>query len=390
MTTVSIIIPAYNVEKYLYDCVNSVINQTYKNLDIILVDDGSVDKTADICDGLAEKDTRIRVFHKQNEGLSAARNDGIEHSKGGFICFLDGDDALHPRFVEKLLTVADEHVCDIAQCDYYTVRDHSSPAFDMKNTPVEIFAGEDSINAYYAHNYSTFNSACMKIYRRNLFADIRFPVGRLREDEFTTWKVLKEASRIVYLHEYLYLYTIRNDSIMGETNINTFLDGMDAFRERAEYYYEHGFLKAASRAYCDLINEIDKALGLRTDDAVLRDQLLRDRDETERLLQKLHYGFIFPFSRIPKDSSVAIYGAGKVGQAYYSQLMECDQFKDVLWVDAYSLRGNEQVESIDKLLLKNYDRIVVAVRDIGMAEDISNTLQSMGINSDKIVWGFAD
>lgn len=227
---VSIIIPIYKVEDFLEECVNSVINQTYKNLEIILVDDGSPDSCPEICDAFKNKDNRIKVIHKQNGGLSSARNAGIDFATGDWLMFFDSDDVLHPRTVERLLYCLDKSGdCKIAAFTY------------------QRFEEKYSFEEYNEENYRTLTYdeyvnvplnviACAKLYKTELFKNIRFPIGKLHEDEFTTWKVLALSPNILYLPEPLYFYRQRPGSIMAKKTQKNLEDALEALTERLEYF----------------------------------------------------------------------------------------------------------------------------------------------------------
>lgn len=383
---VSIIIPAFNVEKYIEKCVLSVRNQSYKDLDIIIIDDGSLDNTAQICDKLASDDSRIRVVHKTNEGLSAARNDGIDMAYGEYICFLDADDGIHPQFVEKLLNQIDKYNCDIAQCDYFAKRDNDFLFFETCSYNYELLDGREAIIKCYDENYSTYNTAWAKIYHRKLFETIRFPIGRIREDEFTTWKILLSADRIVYLHEFLYSYTIHKESIMGSHDVKKHIDGMEAFWERACFLQENKYFKEAAMTFRMLICEANIALDMLDDSCCERDRIIGVVKEAEGRIKDLYYGYVFPFSKVHEGASVAIYGAGQIGFEYYKQLEKCNYVGKILWVDTYSLRDNDMVMSIDSLIDNNIDYVVIAVKTQKTADSIRKMLVTLGFDNEVIIW----
>ncbi len=382
---VSIVIPAYNVKDYICDCVNSVIRQTYANLEIVLIDDGSTDGTDRICDRLAEKDNRIVVIHKNNEGLSAARNQGIEVAIGEYICFLDGDDMIHPKFIEKLMRVMVEYHCEIAQCDYFAARDCGPHFFDMIDSSLEIMSGIEAIKNSYDRDYSTYNSACMKIYQKSLFNAIRFPEGKLREDESTTWKILKEARKMIYLHEYLYLYLIRAGSIMSNKTIKNYTDGIEAFWEKAIYFRNNDMKQLSAKACDSVIREVDSALSQFGECESTKSFLLSYKEKAESVLFEMNIGIGFLFSRVPKGSNIAVYGAGRIGHLFYSQLKRMDYSSQIFWTDTYALRNNQLLTSIDSLIGDNIDYIVIAVEKEKVARDISDKLIRMGIDKKKII-----
>lgn len=229
----SVIIPIYNVEKYLTKCIESVINQTYKNIEIILVNDGSTDNSKAIIDKYSSIDSRIKVINKKNGGLSDARNVGIELAKGEYITFLDSDDWIELNMYEKLYKYIKQENADIVQCSYQKVYDEE--VNNQKNKEeVNIMSGEKSLYNLGEKTVVVWN----KIYKRELFNDIRFPKGKYHEDEFTIYKVLYKANKIVDLNLPLVYYRQREDSIMNSKFNLKRLDALEAFNERLAFYKE--------------------------------------------------------------------------------------------------------------------------------------------------------
>ena len=229
---VSVIIPIYNVELYLDRCIKSVVDQSYEKIEIILVDDGSTDLCPQICDDWAEKDKKIRVIHKENGGLSDARNVGIETAQGAYLAFVDSDDVIDPDFIELLLKTAYEQNADIVECgvqkfsaEYCFVKSEVSRKIFSPEEAMEELINDGDIRQY------VWN----KLYRRETVGDIRFPVGKLNEDEFWTYKIVGRAKRICRISEILYGYYQRPGSIMGTKYGIRRLDALEAKEERTEY-----------------------------------------------------------------------------------------------------------------------------------------------------------
>lgn len=226
----SVIVPIYKVESYLDRCVQSIVDQTYKNLEIILVDDGSPDRCPEMCDSWKQRDNRIHVIHKANGGLSDARNVGIEQSHGEWLAFVDSDDYIMPDMYEKLMTEALRCQADIAFCgyflDYTTHHESLNPFFKDKR---KVLSGKEMVEFYFRIHSVEFVVAWNKLYRRSLFfgpSHIRYPVGKLHEDAFTTYKLFYPSRKIVWLNEELYAYVQRDGSIMtnfGLKNLETIL-----------------------------------------------------------------------------------------------------------------------------------------------------------------------
>ena len=218
---ISIIVPVYKVEPYLRKCLDSIVNQTYENLEIILVDDGSPDSCGAICDEYAARDERIRVIHQPNGGLSAARNRGLEAAAGDYVAFVDSDDWVEPDMYGYLLSGAEQVGADIAVCGIFEelpdrqVCRHWQEAetFDTEGALEQLF-----LRKKYSH------SAWDKLYRRTLFDGVRFPEGRNFEDIATTYRVFEKARTVQLMPEAKYHYLQRPDSIMGDGSLRNRVD----------------------------------------------------------------------------------------------------------------------------------------------------------------------
>lgn len=213
---VSIIVPVYNVEKYIEFCLKSIINQSYTDIEILLIDDGSTDKSGEVCDKYARKYQNIRAFHKDNGGLSDARNYGMRYAVGEWITFVDSDDILHKDFINNMVTAARKAKLDIVVCDHYMLTEKNIeqlPQIKMKKeNKVEIWEeAEATKELLYQKTFTT--SAWGKLYKTVLFENILFPVGRLHEDVGTIYKVFEKARRVGYINQKLYFYLQRNQSI---------------------------------------------------------------------------------------------------------------------------------------------------------------------------------
>lgn len=208
---ISVIIPVYNVEQYLVRCLDSVINQTYKKLEIILIDDGSIDKSSLICDSYAKKDERIVVIHKENGGLSDARNRGMDVAKGSYIAFIDSDDFVSPDYIEYLYNILKNNNADVSCCDFQCfVKDVES---STRKIDLKTYSGIEAIEQL-CYQKTINTSAWGKLYKTELFNSVRFPKGRLYEDLGTTYKVFYKSNKIINSSDKKYYYFLRGDSIM--------------------------------------------------------------------------------------------------------------------------------------------------------------------------------
>lgn len=208
---ISVIIPVYNVEKYIDECLCSVLGQSYENLDIILVDDGSRDSSAAKCDEYAAKDRRVRVIHKQNGGLSSARNAGLEAAAGKYVTFADSDDAMSRTMTEGLYKILCDHEADISICSFTT----ELPAEEMSaDGPSALFDRESALKELF-RNRVIQNFAWGKLYKRDLFAEVRYPERMLYEDVATTYKIFARAERVAVTALKMYFYRQHAESITG-------------------------------------------------------------------------------------------------------------------------------------------------------------------------------
>ena len=235
---VSVIIPVYEVEDWLDKSVRSVLNQTYQNLEIILVDDGSSDNCPAICDELAKEDSRIKVIHKQNQGPSDARNKGVESANGDLIMFLDSDDWIAHETIEQLLCLLVEYDADIAECSYSYVYTDKEVPLTKCNGKITVATPIQSLSHMLC--YRMFLPVpCCKLIKREIMNGVSFPTGKRYEDEFTVYKYHLNAKKLVYIDKALYSYNqTRKDSFMHSEYQLVHLDVCEAFRERMYLFWE--------------------------------------------------------------------------------------------------------------------------------------------------------
>lgn len=215
---ISIIVPVYNVEKYLRIALDSIANQTYKNLEIIVVDDGSTDSSGQICDEYADKDSRFVVIHQKNRGVSAARNAALRKCTGQYLYFIDSDDFIEPHLCERALTVLLEQQADIVWFNMHFTDENGNL---LPGSVEKLQNGLlDKKAALTALAYGNINSySWNKLYRAELFKEIRFPEAMIWEDVAVMHRILLCAERIYMLDEHLYFYRQRNNSIVGKMNV---------------------------------------------------------------------------------------------------------------------------------------------------------------------------
>ena len=215
MDLISVIVPVYKVEKYLDKCIESIVNQTYKNLEIILVDDGSPDNCGAMCDEWAEKDGRIKVIHKKNGGLSDARNAGMAVATGEWIGFVDSDDWIEPQMYQYLHEAITTTDSDIAECGAKRIWMDGKPEQELRAVNMDCVFEQEAAMMALITSHGLVQTVWNKLYRRSLTDGIGFMKGYIHEDEFWTWQAVARARRVVAVKESCYCYLQRDNSIMG-------------------------------------------------------------------------------------------------------------------------------------------------------------------------------
>lgn len=238
MGKISIVVPIYNVESYVEKCIESILNQSFNDFDLILVDDGSTDRCGEICDTYAIKDIRVKVVHKKNGGLSSARNAGIEIAQGKYIAFVDGDDFIHKDMYKILYNEIIQNDSDIVICDFKKVYNENDIIDTMENGKSINLNNIDALNMLYSDKGAEFTVAWNKLYKKELFNDIKYEEGKIHEDEFIAHKLLYKAQKITYVSKQLYNYIQRENSIVNSMFNVKKLDAVYAFSERKLFFKE--------------------------------------------------------------------------------------------------------------------------------------------------------
>ena len=235
---ISVIIPVYKVEKYLCRCVDSVLEQTYTNMEIILVDDGSPDNCPVMCDEYARQDSRVKVIHQENAGLSGARNAGIDMAQGQWLAFVDSDDYLAADFLERLYQACVDTGSSLSVCRWEYVRGETIPEHGTGET--RVYTGREMLANLYVPDGAYFVVAWNKLYRKELFEDIRYPLGRIHEDEATTYRIYDKVKKAAYVDRSLYGYFVTTVSITRGFNPKR-MDWVTAVAERLDFFEQKGY-----------------------------------------------------------------------------------------------------------------------------------------------------
>lgn len=244
---ISVVIPVYNVETYLDACVRSVMKQTYSNIEIILVDDGATDNSGEMCDFYAKEDSRVKVIHKDNGGLSDARNCGIEVTKGEFITFVDSDDIVSCKYIETLYSLIKNNNADISICNCVHCFEDTDIQFSM-STYLEVLDSDSAINNL-LYQKKFLVSAWSKMYRRRFFEDVIFPVGMLYEDSAIMYKIFEKAKTIVYSNAKIYAYFHRNGSITTQKFDARNFDILIIAEEIFDHYSNNNIIVKSAMSY---------------------------------------------------------------------------------------------------------------------------------------------
>ena len=255
---VSIIVPVYNVEQYLKECIESILAQTWKNFEVILVDDGSTDSSGKICDEYSQKKEFISVIHKKNGGLSSARNAGIDVAQGDYLAFIDSDDVVHPRYLSELVAIVKKEKADLAACNFCVGslcrwKNFSEVKYDIR------------CNEKMNDNDVVVTVAWNKLYHAKFFREygLRYPVGKIHEDMFLTPQILYYTKKMVITNEQLYFYRQRENSIMNSSFSIKQLDALDAIEFRIELFqhWNKQYLQASEyESYIRKSNELYKKM----------------------------------------------------------------------------------------------------------------------------------
>lgn len=378
---ISVIVPVYNIEAYISQCIESIIGQTYSNLQIILVDDGSTDSSGEICDTYAERDDRILVIHQTNMGLVLARKTGLEAADGDFIGFVDGDDYIDAAFFETLLNFILIDQVDFVHTGYIFEKHNISIKrcqFETKIYALNKDIAVNIINEYVLgkceERHITF-SLWSKLYRSEFLKRCydKIPTYQsMGEDLICLCLCLLEGKKVSFHNVALYHYNLRHSSLVNSTDAtiilkmgrlyNCLLDVFDKYKITAqvknnlETFVINSILSflVKSGKFCDFIN-----------------------------------AYIFNRIDLIKNKKIVIYGAGRVGQGYYAQLSKYASCMIVGWVDAdyknlhfdfADVIGVEEIQNIQ------YDLILIAVQNKDTADEIRERLQEMGVPEQKIIW----
>lgn len=374
---ISVIVPIYMIDRYVGICIESIINQTYKNLEIILVDDGSKDRCPEICDFYAQKDNRIKVIHKRNGGLVSARKVGLQESMGEYISYVDGDDWIGSGFIEGLYIAANTSCADVV-CAGFTRNLFSKSASFQNSVPSRIYEGDElrglwkvmiSYGPYYRPGISTY--VWNKLFKREILLETQFRVDNrisIGEDGAVTYPALLKSKKVAVIDNVAYHYRQREDSMLKQSA------GYSTEAQKLKYLYDYMIRWARGT---------ERNLNLRTQvtDYVLSIALMRSGG-------RLPHDEYSTFDVAYYGKNVVIYSAGTFGQQLVNRFKETGHCNIVAWLDDdyWEYRrcclNVDPVETVTKL---QFDYVLIATVDSMMSDRIKNRLVDFGISRDRML-----
>lgn len=378
---ISVIVPIYNIEEYISECIESIVGQTYSNLQIILVDDGSIDLSGQICDTYAMQDERIQVIHQANTGLVSARKAGLKAAEGDYIGFVDGDDYIEPDFYERLLSFILEDEADFVHTGYIYEKHNVSIKrcqFEARIYELDKDTATNIINEYVLgrseERHITF-SIWSKLYRSEFIKKCydKLPFYQsMGEDLICLCICLLEGKRMSLHKDALYHYNLRHDSLVNSTDITSIFKMARLYNCLLEVFESY-----------NIAGQVGGNLESYITNAILSSMVRSSK------FSDFINAYIFERVDLVKNMNIIIYGAGIVGQGYYAQLCKYDSCRIAGWVDAdyrnihFDFTDVVGIEEMKKL---QYDLILIAVKNSDTANEIRGQLEAIGVPEWKIVW----
>lgn len=374
---ISIIVPVYNIEQYISKCINSIICQTYSNIEIILVDDGSTDSSGVICDEFAKNDLRIKVIHKNNEGLVRARKSGLNIARGKYIGFVDGDDYIEPDMYEKLLEVALKNNADMVHTGYESVGILFLPCSDSEiilNMENRLIFFEKYVLGIKKKTILS-PSIWSKIFNANLIRKCYEQVPDdccYGEDFICLSYCFFECKKIVLRQRAFYHYVIRDDSLTHIHVIDKIAKECNLYKQLNKVFRKYNvseYLDEKAKEYFGYVIW----------------NLTREMNKESIFIQN----YLFPNINMLKGKRIVLYGAGKVGRDYYTQICRYPECNIVLWVDKNDREYHfpfYEVKEVANIKQCQYDMILIAVKDQNVAIQIKNELIENRVDEQKIIW----
>ena len=287
---ISVITPVYNSKKYLNQSISSILNQSYSDFELLLIDDGSTDGSSAVCDEYAEKDGRIRVIHQKNQGQATARNRALDIAKGEYIAFVDSDDYIHPKMLEVLVNALEKSGADIAVCGHARGTD-ADYQWKSVNDQYELYSGKSFLRDSVLNKKGKHWLLWDKVYKRSCFNNVRLPEGRIYEDNAAVYKLLYNADKVAVTDDVLYYYFTNESSTVNQSFKPKHLDWLTVLEEMIPFFQEYDeaeMLDWANHLYLtSLADLLRKARAKNIDDSVIRS--LREKLHRQYLIEKSKY-----------------------------------------------------------------------------------------------------
>ncbi len=375
---ISVIVPIYNIEDYVSKCIDSILQQTYENIEIICVDDGSTDKSGQIIDLYAKENEKIYVIHKANGGLVSARKAGAAVANGEFVLNIDGDDWIEPNYVENFAKNISEKIDVIWSVAYYREYETHQAICEFVNaeslSSVRQDYMKDLVCGKYRYQSTILLSLCLVCIRRNLYVEIQQSIDDrivMCEDKSLIVRLLGVTGNILFIHNLGYHYIQRKNSLMHMNNEKS-IEQIDIMLEDTI-----NFLQGLPRKY-EFLEDYILVAGLRVkvakDFAGLQDKTL---------------SYLYPFKNVKKNSKIVVYGTGTVGCQIANYLRSSREYELVAWVDSNSygqkIDGYE-ILSPKSIADKVYDYVIIATTLDDFVKEIRRELTTLGVADDKIEW----
>ncbi|MBO5057622.1 MAG: glycosyltransferase [Lachnospiraceae bacterium] len=429
---VSVVVPIYNAESYLEECLDSILEQTFPNLEILLIDDGSTDGSADVCKRFRKIDKRVKYFYKFNGGSTSARKLGVQNATGKYVMFIDADDYIKPDMISYMVDIAENNEADIVTDTFIT--DVNQQDYPQGGKLEEgVFRGEDLKkkvlpNMFYRNileHWGIWPTLWGKLFKRDIIGekilelDERIFYG---EDAASVFPACLKANCIYIIKKYFYHYRAVQNSVSKSVN-KDLLDNMYYLHEYlyrifSDSEYSEVLLKQLGYYMLNVMNHAGQKLfhipysleeaqhlkqsiiqrdkqiqalkeintGLASEVKVQRENIVKLENEIKTLKGKnIPSIWVLPVEKLKDNPKIILYGAGKVGQLFYRQIIQSEELELIAWADKSAIVGKGQIfpEKIKEL---DYDMIIIGVANESMAEQIEKELMELGITKDKIFW----
>lgn len=372
ISKVSVIIPIYNAEKYLALCLDSVINQTFTDIEIICVDDGSSDSSLQISQGYAAKDDRIKIIHKENGGLVSARKTGLAAARGEYIGFVDSDDWIEPDMYERLYDAASKYQVDMVSCGYFLEGNYTTVHLDtvdsgLYDASAIEYLRDNTIYRLERKETGLRGSLCCKLFRREIFEAAQMEVPEcitIAEDKMCLLHFMLHCRSAYVMHEAFYHWCIHQESMSHKGNVDYLIRVNDVYRYLRELYSHENFTEAMRTQAEIYIMEL-LVLGINTRMGFQHRNILR----------------IDPswMDQISQNARVVLYGGGDVGEQYARQMRQRED------IQCAADLGFD-MPSAEKLQQMQFDVIVIAIKNPGKAKEVKTAFLQRGVHPDKILW----